>query len=312
MLTQDSAPAILCRGLKKAFAEVQAVAGVDLAVQRGECFGLLGPNGAGKTTTIEILEGLSIPDAGEITILGKRWGGADERTLRQQLGVCLQETQLADRLTVEEVLQLFRSFYDRGRAVDEVVALLDLEAKRKVAYVKLSGGQRQRLAVACALVGAPELLFLDEPTTGLDPQARHRVWEVIEAFQAQGGTVVLTTHYMEEAAQLCDRLAIMDHGRIIAEGTPGELIAGLEVEQIVEFEPTTAIDASGLATLPGVSEARQRNGRHVLSVCDVGLALPALLQAVSAGGSALKVLETHQPTLEDVFVNLTGRELRDD
>jgi ABC-2 type transport system ATP-binding protein len=312
MASEHPSPAIRCRDLAKAFADVRAVAGVDLEVRRGECFGLLGPNGAGKTTTIEILEGLTTPDSGEVEILGQHWGTGDERQLRQRLGVCLQETQLADRLTVEEVLRLFRSFYERGRDVDEVLRLLDLEPKRKAAYVKLSGGQRQRLAVACGLVGDPELLFLDEPTTGLDPQARHRVWEVIETFVRQGGTVVLTTHYMEEAARLCDRLAIMDHGRIIAEGTPAQLIASLKVEQILEFEPTTTLDAAAFVGLPGVSEARQRNGRHVLSVRDVGVALPALLAAVNAGGSALKALETHQPTLEDVFVNLTGRELRDE
>ncbi len=312
MPSSTSGPAIRCRGLRKSFAEVRAVAGVDLEVRRGECFGLLGPNGAGKTTTIEILEGLGVADGGEVEILGQRWGGGDERALRQRLGVCLQETQLADRLTVEEVLRLFRSFYERGRDVEEVLRLLELEPKRRAAYVKLSGGQRQRLAVACALVGAPELLFLDEPTTGLDPQARHRVWAVIDEFRRQGGTVVLTTHYMEEAAQLCDRLAIMDHGRVIAEGSPRELIASLRADQILELEPTASLDAGVFAALPGVSAARQQNGRHVLSVRDVGAALPALLEAIQAHGSAVKTLETHQPTLEDVFVSLTGRELRDE
>jgi ABC-2 type transport system ATP-binding protein len=304
--------AIRCSGLEKSFADVHAVAGVDLTVRRGECFGLLGPNGAGKTTTVEILEGLGTADAGIVHVLGRRWGNGDDRELRQRVGICLQETQLADRLTVEEVIFLFRSFYVRGRPVDEVIAELDLEPKRAARYHKLSGGQKQRLAVACALVGDPELLFLDEPTTGLDPQARHRVWDVIERFRDRGGTVVLTTHYMEEAAHLCDRLAIMDHGKIIAEGTPASLIASLSADQILEFEPQGRFDAAALAALPGVRGRDQRNGRHVLTVTDVGAALPALLAVVAGQQTTLKSLETHQPTLEDVFVHLTGRELRDE
>jgi len=220
--------AISCRSLVKRYGDVVAVAGLDLAVAAGECFGLLGPNGAGKTTTIEILEGLTEPDAGDVELLGMRWrGGADGRALRERLGIQLQETQLADKLTVEETVRLFRSFYRRSHTVDEVLALVGLEEKRRSWVNKLSGGQKQRLAVACALVSRPELLFLDEPTTGLDPQSRRQLWEVVRRFRAAGGTVLLTTHYMEEAERLCDRVAIMDHGKVIALGTPRELIASL-------------------------------------------------------------------------------------
>ena len=220
----------------KRYADVVAVAGLDLTVNARECFGLLGPNGAGKTTSIEILEGLTAPDRGEVEILGMRWtGGATTRALRERLGIQLQDTQLADKLTVEETVRLFRSFYLATHSVEEVLGLVGLEEKRTAWVGKLSGGQKQRLAVACALVSRPELLFLDEPTTGLDPQSRRQLWEVIGRFRAAGGTVLLTTHYMEEAERLCDRVAIMDHGKVIALGTPRSLIASLGAEHVVEF-----------------------------------------------------------------------------
>src|SRR6478736_6405415 len=225
------APAISCRGLRKHFDDVKAVDGLDLEVEPGECFGMLGPNGAGKTTTIEILEGLTKPDAGEVVVLGRRWG-SQERELRERLGVSLQESRLTEKLTVFETLVLFRSFYDRGRDPEQLLADLSLEEKRDARVGKLSGGQRQRLAVACALAGDPEILFLDEPTTGLDPQSRLQLWERIAVFKAAGRTVLLTTHYMEEAERLCDRVAIVDHGRIIALGTPAELVAKLNAPHI--------------------------------------------------------------------------------
>ncbi|MBI5509838.1 MAG: ABC transporter ATP-binding protein [Deltaproteobacteria bacterium] len=314
-VTEQRAPtgdAIVCRGLVKRYADVVAVAGIDLNVRRGECFGLLGPNGAGKTTTIEILEGLKTPDEGEILLLGRAWGKGRDRELREAIGIALQETEIAERLTVEEIVRLFRSLYAKGRGIDETIRLVDLEPKRKTPFLKLSGGQRQRLALACALVGHPEILFLDEPTTGLDPQARHRMWEVVTEFKAKGGTVLLTTHYMDEAARLCDRLAIIDHGKIIAAGTPKALVADLQADQIIEFEPTAAFAADGLATLPGVHAASRKDGHYVLRVQRMGLALPALLAAVEKGGAGIKALATHEPTLEDVFVHLTGRALRDD
>src|SRR5580692_2759618 len=226
--------ALRIRALKKAFADVQAVNGIDLDVAKGECFGLLGPNGAGKTTTIEMCEGLTAADEGTIELLGLSWK-ADSGQLRQRIGIQLQETQFPDKLTVEETLRMFRSFFKRGISVDESIRTAQLEEKRKSRVGGLSGGQKQRLAMACALVGDPELLFLDEPTTGLDPQARRHLWDLVEELKRAGRTIILTTHYMEEAEQLCDRVAIMDHGKVIALGTPNELIAKECSEDIVEF-----------------------------------------------------------------------------
>ena len=245
--------AVRCDGLTKRYGDLTAVDRLSLTVDRGECFGLLGPNGAGKTTTIEILEGLLTPDEGDVEVLGLRWG-SDEDALRQRLGIQLQETRLAEKLSVEETLRLFRSFYRQGRSIDELLGIVELESKRRSWVGKLSGGQRQRLAIACALAGAPDLLFLDEPTTGLDPQSRRQLWGVLERFRAGGGTVVITTHYMDEAEVLCDRVAVVDRGHVIALGSPKELIAQLGAPKVV----------------------------------------------------------THHGTLEDVFMALTGRHLRDD
>jgi ABC-2 type transport system ATP-binding protein len=300
-----------CAGLVKRYPGVVAVDGLDLEVRRGECFGLLGPNGAGKTTTVEILEGLNTPDEGVVEVLGQRWGTRDDHRLRERLGIQLQETQLADKLTVAETVRLFRSFYRQGRPVDEVISLVSLDEKRNARVGKLSGGQKQRLALACALVSAPELMFLDEPTTGLDPQARRHVWEVIEGFRRDGGTVILTTHYMEEAARLCDRLAIVDHGRRIALGTPAELVASLGADQILELRTGGELDGDRLAALPGVAGVSARNGGWMVRVREVGAALPAVLGELERAGAPLEQLTTHQATLEDVFVHLTGRGLRD-
>jgi ABC-2 type transport system ATP-binding protein len=306
-------PAVRCTGLVKRYEDVTALDGLDLEVGRGECFGLLGPNGAGKTTAVEIMEGLTVPDAGSVEVLGLRWGGAHDQELRERIGVQLQETQLADKLTVEETIRLFRSFYRRGREVDEVVEIVGLEPKRRGRVHKLSGGQKQRLALACALVGAPDLLFLDEPTTGLDPQARRKVWDVVERFRAEGGSILLTTHYMEEAERLCDRVAIVDRGRRIALGTPAALVASLEAEQIVELRTLddAELDAARLESMPGVSGAARRNGSWRLRVARIGEVLPILLAEIERQGHSVESLTTHEPTLEDVFVSLTGRGLRD-
>ena len=308
-------PAIRCSGLTKRYGDVVAVAGLDLTVETGECFGLLGPNGAGKTTTIEILEGLTLPDAGEVEVLGMRWGRGHDRALRQRLGIQLQETQLADKLTVEETLRLFRSFYRDSQPVDDVLTLVELEEKRGSWVNKLSGGQKQRLAVACALVSRPEFLFLDEPTTGLDPQSRRQLWDVVTAFRARGGSVLLTTHYMEEAERLCDRVAIMDHGQMIALGTPRQLIASLGAEHVVEFALADgagrAPSVDDLAALPGVQAVRPAPDRCALTVTAVHRAVPALLALLERRGAELSMLATHHATLEDVFVSLTGRQLRD-
>jgi ABC-2 type transport system ATP-binding protein len=297
----------------KRYGELVAVDRLDLEVRRGECFGLLGPNGAGKTTTIEILEGLLEPDAGEVEVLGRRWD-RHARELRERIGIQLQETLLSEKLSVVELLRLFRSFYREGRPVEEVLRLVELESKRHAWFGKLSGGQKQRLAVACALVGRPELLFLDEPTTGLDPQSRRQLWALVGRFRAEGGTVLLTTHYMEEAEALCDRVAIVDRGRVIALGTPRELVASLGGEHVVEFEfqgPADGLSAAALEALPGVRKATGRDGSWAVTVSEVHRALPALLELVDRGARRLSHLSTHGATLEDVFVTLTGRHLRD-
>src|SRR5678815_2882789 len=265
--------ALRCSGLMKRFTDVTAVNGLDLEVFTGECFGLLGPNGAGKTTTVEILEGLTPSDEGTVELLGQRWNTGNDRALRERLGVQLQETQLAEKVTVAETVRLFRSFYKRGHSVDEVIRTVALEEKRNARVGKLSGGQKQRLAVACALVSDPELLFLDEPTTGLDPQARLSLWDIVEKFRDGGGTILLTTHYMEEAAHLCDRVAIMDHGKTIALGTPLELIESLGADQIIEFRVTKEIADEVLTSLPAVSHLHKREDDYSLTVAEMGVAL---------------------------------------
>jgi ABC-2 type transport system ATP-binding protein len=308
------APAVRCRGLVKRYEQLVAVDHLDLEVRAGECFGLLGPNGAGKTTTIEILEGLLAPDDGDVEVLGLRWG-RDDAVLRQRLGIQLQETQFSDKLTAREIVRLFRSFYRPGRDVDEVLSLVELESKRDTWYVKLSGGQKQRLAVGCALVGRPDLLFLDEPTTGLDPQARRHLWDILERFRAGGGTILITTHYMEEAQVLCDRVAVVDRGRVIALGTPRELIQSLGAEHVIEFtvgDGAALPPVEVLSVLPGVQGVRQEDGACRLIAGEVHVALPALLGALSERGAPLASLATHTATLEDVFVSLTGRHLRDE
>ena len=356
---RGAGPALLLRGLRKAFADVQAVDGLDLEVAPGECFGLLGPNGAGKTTTIEICEGLTEPDAGTVELLGLNWK-TGARELRQRIGIQLQETQFPDKLTVEETLRLFRSFFHRGIPVDESIRVAQLEEKRKSRVGGLSGGQKQRLAMATALVGDPELLFLDEPTTGLDPQARRHLWDLVEGLKAAGRTIILTTHYMDEAERLCDRVAIMDHGRVIALGTPQELISTVGGEDIVEFavsgaqvseagpgahaedesprSPTLAIEenrkdgarsSDGLAgegtdeksksvnaelltAIPGVRSHRVDGALHQLSVSELHTTVPRIFAALAGQGLHLSEFRTHSATLEDVFVRLTGRNLRDE
>jgi ABC-2 type transport system ATP-binding protein len=310
--TQSPSSALSCRGLVKRYGDVVAVDGLDLEVKTGECFGLLGPNGAGKTTTIEIFEGLNTPDAGEVVVLGQRWTRKDERALRERLGIQLQETKLQEKLSVRETVEMFRSFYRRGPSVDEVLRWVQLEEKRDAWVVKLSGGQRQRLSVACALVNDPEVLFLDEPTTGLDPQSRRQLWDLIDTFKARGGTLMLTTHYMDEAERLCDRVAIVDHGKVISLGTPAELIASLGAEHVVEFSVVGGIDLTLVLDLPAVSGGRQDGGTIALQVREPHVALPALLAELKRQQAELARLTTHHATLEDVFVGLTGRTLRDD
>src|SRR5947209_8558661 len=325
-MIEDMDLAIRCRDLRKTYeGKVEAVRGLDLEILAGECFGLLGPNGAGKTTTIEILEGLLAPTSGEVEILGKTWR-AHTQELREMLGISLQETRLRDKLTVRETLELFASFYRRPRSPAEVMEEMALTEKADSWVGKLSGGQRQRLAVATALVANPKILFLDEPTTGLDPQSRRQLWDIIRQFQRRGGTVLLTTHYMDEAERLCDRLAIIDHGQVIADGTPVELIDRLGGHHVVEFRVDGRVggrvdgnaggNSNGQETdawraLPSVESVRSEDGTIRLNVRETHLTIPALLAAVNLQGHQLEHLSTRQASLEDVFVNLTGRHLRE-
>jgi ABC-2 type transport system ATP-binding protein len=311
--------AIQCRDLRKTYdGKVEAVRGLSLEIQTGECFGLLGPNGAGKTTTIEILEGLLEPTSGEVSILGHSWR-ENAREMREWLGISLQETRLSEKLTVRETVELFASFYREPRSSHDVLEDLQLTEKADSWVGKLSGGQRQRLAVATALVCNPKILFLDEPTTGLDPQSRRQLWDIIREFQREGGTVLLTTHYMDEAERLCDRLAIVDQGQIIAEGSPPDLIERLGGHHVVEFAvgARTAGNSDGAAlaawrALPSVESVREDDGMVALSVKEPHLTIPALLDAVGKQGSVLQHLTTRQASLEDVFVRLTGRHLREE
>jgi ABC-2 type transport system ATP-binding protein len=313
--------AIECRDLRKTYdGKVEALRGLDLEIREGECFGLLGPNGAGKTTAIEILEGLLKPTSGEVRILGHTWQ-SHARELREWLGISLQETRLSEKLTVRETIELFASFYRQPRSTAEVLGELGLAEKSDAWVGKLSGGQRQRLAVATALVANPRILFLDEPTTGLDPQSRRQLWEIIREFQRHGGTVLLTTHYMDEAERLCDRLAIIDYGQIIAAGTPAELIERLGGQHVVEFAVSgnsQETSRDGVPTqdawrrLPGVESVRADDGLVSLTVRQPHVTIPALLEAVSRQGAKLLHLTTRQASLEDVFVQLTGRHLREE
>ena len=319
-------PPIECRNLRKTYdGKVEAVRGLGLRIESGECFGLLGPNGAGKTTTIEILEGLLAPTSGEVRIFDRTWS-ENPRQLREWIGISLQETRLSEKLTVRETVELFASFYANPRPASEVLEDLQLTEKADSWVGKLSGGQKQRLAVATALVGNPRILFLDEPTTGLDPQSRRQLWEIVRSFQKKGGTVLLTTHYMDEAERLCDRLAIVDHGVIIAEGTPSELIDRLGGHHVVEFETNASNGAGAVSNsndlisqsldawraLPGVEAVRHEDSTICLNVREPHLTIPALLDAVNGRGHRLEHLSTRQASLEDVFVQLTGRHLREE
>jgi ABC-2 type transport system ATP-binding protein len=316
--------AILCRGLKKIYRgrrglwrkgaeDVVAVDGFELRVAAGQCFGLLGPNGAGKTTTVEILEGLATPTAGQVEIFGLTWD-RDAPALRARIGVALQETRLSEKLSVSETLNLFRSLYERPRPLAALLDIVGLHAKRDAWVGKLSGGQRQRLAIACALVGDPELLFLDEPTTGLDPQSRRQVWDLVDDYRAKGGTVLLTTHYMEEAQRLCDGVAIVDRGRVIREGSPRALIATLGAEHVIELEVGGGglPDGVDLHALPTVTGVRREGHGLLVTTTEPHTAVPALIAALAAVRRPLVRLGTRHATLEDVFVSLTGRSLRDE
>jgi ABC-2 type transport system ATP-binding protein len=302
--------AIRVRGLVKRYGEVKAVDGIDFDVAAGEVFGLLGPNGAGKTTTVEILEGLRTPDGGEASVLGVDVSkGAD--SLKPRIGVSLQTAALYPKLTVVELVDLFRSFYEQSRPTEELIEALELGERRNAQTKELSGGQRQRLAVALALVNDPELIFLDEPTTGLDPAARRSLWELIRGLKAKGRTILLTTHYMEEAEVLCDRLAIMDHGHILEMGTVDELISKRFKERAVRFDRIDSLSDAELESLPAVSSVKHDADEVMLYTRDVAATIGALLAMTEARGVEPQNLGVRRATLEDVFLDLTGRALRD-
>ena len=309
-VTTPTETVIRVRDVRKAYGEIRAVDGVSFEVQSGEVFGLLGPNGAGKTTTVEMLEGLRKPDGGQLEILGI--DAVDQPdVLKQRIGVTLQTAELYPKLTVIEVLDLFRSFYVRTLPTAQLIEFLDLGERSKALTKELSGGQRQRLAVALALVNDPEVVFLDEPTTGLDPAARRSLWDLIERLREQGKTILLTTHYMEEAEHLCDRLAIMDHGRILEMGTPSELIDRRFKERAVRFDTIAGFDDAELARLAAVTSLKHDDETTSLYTSDVPATIAALLALTEAREVEPDNLAIRKATLEDVFLDLTGRALRD-
>ncbi len=308
-MSADASPAIEVMDLHKRYGAVQAVDGISFTVRRGEVFGMLGPNGAGKTTTVEIIEGLRPADSGRVIVLGHDVA-RQPRAVKERVGVQLQTPALLPRLTVAELVALFASFYRSGRPADEVIALVGLEESRDRPAGTLSGGQAQRLSIALALVNRPEIVFLDEPTTGLDPQARVSLWDLIERVRAEGTTVVLTTHYMEEAERLCDRVAIVDRGRIVALDAPRALIAAHFQETAITFRLAGAAPAE-LAGLSGVRQVHTENGEVTLYTTDVPATMAALLALVREHGAPLEGLYVRGATLEDVFLKLTGRHLRE-
>jgi len=309
-VTASTDVVIQVRGVRKFYGDVHAVDGVSFDVRRGEVFGLLGPNGAGKTTTVEMLEGLRKPDSGELEILGIDAVGQPE-ALKERIGITLQTAELYPKLTVVEVLDLFRSFYSRTLPTEQLIEFLDLGERQTAQTKELSGGQRQRLAVALALVNDPEVVFLDEPTTGLDPAARRSLWSLVERLREQGKTILLTTHYMEEADQLCDRLAIMDHGRILEMGTSGELIDQHFHERAVRFDTLPDLRDSELTALPGVTSLKHDDESTWLYTNDVPATIGALLALTESRRLEPDNLAIRKATLEDVFLELTGRALRD-
>jgi len=297
-------------GLTKRYGAIRAVDGISFTVSKGETFGILGPNGAGKTTTLEMIEGLRSPDAGRITLLGLD-AVRQRRRVQERIGVQLQSQTLWPELTVEETLGLFRSLFRKRVAVEELMEGFQLADKRRSQVKNLSGGQKQRLSVATALVNDPDVVFLDEPTTGLDPQARHGFWDLIRDMRGVGKTLIVTTHYMEEAEALCDRVAIMDEGRIIAMDTPRQLVRELAFDSTVECSFQGAVKSKLLQALPAVRDVRSEDGAHLLFTTDVSATLAALMGLNDENGQRVQSVQVRTATLEDVFISLTGRRLRD-
>lgn len=302
--------AIVVEDLQKSYGDIRAVDGLSFAVEAGEVFGLLGPNGAGKTTTVEILIGLRERDGGSVQVTG--FDPAQEGdSVKAQIGVQLQQTELFPLLSVEEILRLFASFYHDSKPVDELLELVGLQERRKAKYRHLSGGQKQRLSLALTLINDPALVFLDEPTTGLDPQARRALWDIVEQMRQQGKTVLLTTHYMEEAEVLCQRVAVIDHGKILALGTPRDLVDQFVPERAIEIALADGLDASSLETLKGVTRVVIRNGSAAIYTANIRETMAALLEVSGESALSLDSLRIQRGTLEDVFLHLTGRTIRE-
>jgi ABC-2 type transport system ATP-binding protein len=304
--------AISVRGLRKSYESFEAVRGIDFEVGEGEVFGLLGPNGAGKTTTVEILEGLRPRSHGDVTVLGHD-PGVQVNALKQRIGVCLQATNLPDKITVREALTLFAAFYDRGVDRDALLKRLQLHEKRNAYYSSLSGGQKQRVALALALLNDPQLLFLDEPTTGLDPQVRLEIHGLIQELKDARRTIVLTTHYIEEAERLCDRVAIIDEGRIIAIGTPREIQERTLGQSRIEIVASAPFADGGVPDFNGAESHAFSSNRTAITIYSSRPA-KTLVDAVKwmdQSGLEVADIRLHRPTLEDVFIELTGKKLRD-
>ena len=309
-MTESGEPVIRVSDLRKCYGDIKAVDGVSFEVGAGEVFGMLGPNGAGKTTTIEILEGLREPDSGKVEVFGMDVT-RHAPSIKQRIGVQLQSVSLYPRLTVTELLDLFGSFFQHRLPTKQLIDAVDLGERAGARSMDLSGGQQQRLSIALALVNDPELIFLDEPTTGLDPQARRSLWELVKSLQSRGKSVMLTTHYMEEAAELCDRVAIMDHGHILEMGTVPELIGRRFKERAVFFDTSPKLASEKLARLEGVTHASQEEGQTLLYSSNVAATIGDLLALADSLAAEPRNLGIRQPTLEDVFLDLTGRALRD-
>jgi ABC-2 type transport system ATP-binding protein len=310
-MSQNNGTAVVrVADLRKSYGPVEAVRGISFEITRGEVFGLLGPNGAGKTTTIEILEGLRRPDGGTVEVCG--YNPAKEQTLlKQRIGAQLQSTVLPDKIEVEEALRLFASFYQRTLSVDDLLGRFGLAEKRKAYFDTLSGGQKQRLALALALVNDPELVLLDEPTAGLDAMVRRDIYALIEQLRAEQRTVLLTTHYIEEAERLANRVAIVDQGRLIALGTPRDLVQRSGEGTRMEVRLERPVPPERLRTLDAVLDCADRDGTYILRVQPVAKAAVALVHLLEAEGNELLDLHISRPSLEDVFVEMTGRKIGD-
>jgi len=298
------------KDLFKSYGNIKAVSGVSFDIARGEVFGMLGPNGAGKTTTVEIIEGLRTPDKGTVKVLGIDVS-KDVRAIKEHIGIQPQSHALFPSLNVQEIINFFRNLYQKSIPASEVIDLVSLQESRKVLFKNLSGGQQQRLSVGLAFINDPDIVFLDEPTTGLDPQARRAMWEVIQTFRKTGKTIFLTTHYMEEAERLCDRVAIMDHGQIIVMESPQNMIEEHIKESAVQFKMTNYPGQEALASLAGVIKVVKEEDEIILYTDNIPSTISALLGLASARSSELSDLFVRQATLEDVFLKLTGKRIRD-